>query len=158
MYPLPYLLGLNKFRDGAWYDPSWDDRIGWALQLLKLTTADKVIDIGSGDGRVVVAMAKIGAQAVGIEKDIQLVEKARAIILQTGLKQRAHIIHGDMWQQSYQDYHKVFIYQFKSVMERMEEKLLAELPSGASVVSNYWRFPHWQVSDQLSDVYLYTKK
>jgi 16S rRNA A1518/A1519 N6-dimethyltransferase RsmA/KsgA/DIM1 with predicted DNA glycosylase/AP lyase activity len=158
MYPYSYLLGLNRFLDGAWYEPSLDDRIGWALKLLEIKSGDLAVDIGSGDGRVVIEMAKQGAIAIGIEKNPVLVETSRQNIYAANLTNRARIIHGFMLQQSYKQYNKVFIYQFKTVIGQLETQLFAELPIGARVVSNYWKFPHWPVSAQLEDVYLYLKK
>lgn len=158
MYPSSYILGLNKFKDGAWYEPSLGDRITWAIQLLEITSNDIAVDIGSGDGRVVIEMAKRGAKVVGIEKDPELVEISRKNILHSGLADQASIIQDNMWRQSYQSYTKVFFYQFKTIMKRMEQKLLSELPLGSKVVSNYWQFPNWQLTNNLHDIYLYTKQ
>lgn len=155
MYPPSYILGLNKFRGGAWYEPSLDDRIDWALQLLDIKPHDLAVDIGSGDGRVVLAMAQQGAVAVGIEKDPVLVKTSRQNLRAANLNHLARIISGPMLAQSYRRYTKVFIYQFKTVMADLEQKLLSELPPGARVVSNYWPFPHWPVSAQIGDVRLY---
>jgi protein-L-isoaspartate O-methyltransferase len=158
MYPTSYILGINKFKDGAWFDPSQEDRIEWALQLLEITENDSAVDIGSGDGRVVIEMARLGAMAVGIEAEIKLVHKAVSIITDYELTDHARILHGDMWEQSYAGYNKVYLYQFKTVMQRLEDKLLAELPLGAKVVSNYWKFPNWKITKKIHDVYLYIKE
>lgn len=158
MYPLSYLLGLNRFKNGAWYDPSGDDQIIRMLELLKIEPNDHAVDIGSGDGRVVIAMAKLGAQVVGIEANPQLVTQSTNKIIQQGLSDRARIIQSDIWQQSYHKYNKVVVYQFKTIMERLEKKLLDQLPTGAKVVSNYWRFPHWEESNHIQEIYLYINK
>jgi precorrin-6B methylase 2 len=157
MYPASYILGLNRFKNGAWFDPSLDDRIEWGLKLLDLRPGDTAVDIGSGDGRVVVKMAEAGAKAVGIEKEAHLVTESIQNAANHGLKNQVRFVLGDLWQQSYADYNKVYIYQFKTVMRRLEQKLMAELPVGTRVVSNYWKFPHWKISAQLGDVYLYVK-
>lgn len=156
MYPLSYLFFFNRFKDGAWFEPSWDDRIKWMIQLLEIKSTDKIIDIGSGDGRVVEAIARAGAEAYGIEKDTKLVKKSRNRIEQAGLNQRAHIIEGDMWHYNYHLFNKATIYQLSTVMERMETKLQTELTPPSIVVSNYWRFPTWPCTKQIVDVYQYT--
>lgn len=158
MYPLSYLFGLNKFKSGAWYEASKDNRIAWMLKLLDISPSDKCVDLGSGDGRIVLTMAMLGAYATGIEIDPHLVKQSKQAIAHAGLSKKAKIYQIDMWQHSCRDYTKVILYQFKSVMPQMEQKLLAELPPGARVASNYWKFPQWKISDHIEDVYLYIKE
>ncbi len=158
MYPLSFLVGFNRFKEGAWFEPSEDDRLTWMLELLDITPSDTCIDIGSGDGRVVMAMAMLGARSFGIERDLKLVELSRRAIRYADLEKRAQIYRGDMRQHWYKPYSKVCLYQFKTVMSLFEQKLLSELPVGAKVVSNYWKFPYWQIADCKEDVYLYVKK
>lgn len=157
MYPLAYLSGLKTFERGCWYEPSGNDRISSMIRLLSIVPGDTAVDIGSGDGRVVLALAMAGAQALGIEKDSRLVSRSQAAIRQAKLEDRATIIQADMWQQSYHNFNKVVLYQFKTVMDSLEQKLLSELPSGARVVSNFWQFPHWKLSGHEQNVYLYIK-
>lgn len=157
MHPLSYMLGLKSYNNGAWYDPSYPNRVDWMIDLLKIQIGDRSIDIGSGDGRVVIAMAKAGARAVGIEKDNKLVKLSREYINQQHLSESAQIISENMFDHCYRRYNKVALYQLKTVMLKLEKKLLEELPKGALIASNYWKFPNWKITKKINDVYLYKK-
>lgn len=149
------MVGLSAFKDGAWYEPSNDQKVALMLDLLDLKPGDCAVDLGSGDGKIVIEMAKRGVLAVGIEKDFRLVEESRESIKKEHLEHVAQIIHGSFWDINLSNFSKVYLYQFKTVMQRLEEKLGLELPSQALVVSNYWKFPTWKPEKKIEDVYLY---
>ena len=128
------------------------------LQLLAIAPGDKAVDIGSGDGRVVISMAKMGAEVVGVEKNSHLTKVSTQNISKEKLTEKAKIVYQDMFLHDYRPYNKVVIYQFKTVMSRLEQKLHDELPAGARIVSNYWQFPNWKAYKKVDDIFLYVKK
>lgn len=157
MYPLSYVLGLRHFRDGAWFEATPEEKVEQMISLLDIKPGQHAIDLGSGDGRIVIAMAKKGAYAVGIEKDEKLVMEANHHIKMEGLSKKAIIIHANFWKMDLSQFEKVSVYQIKTIMKRLEKKLQKELPSHAHVVSNYWQFPTWKPSKTIGDLLLYIK-
>lgn len=157
MYPLSYLIGWKRFKDGAWFEPSDQPSLEQMIELLELKKSDVVVDLGSGDGTVVLEIAKNGASAYGIERDPKLVAASRESIAAQGLAKKAKIIEASFWDYDLSQFNKVAVYQFKTVMRRLEQKLLSELPKGAMVVSNYWNFPSWKVDKTLGYVRRYIK-
>src|SRR5215472_13263220 len=74
-----------------------DDVVAAMLDLAEVTEADTVYDLGSGDGRVLIAAARDrGARAVGIEIDPDLVARSREAIREAGLEGRVRVHRGDL--------------------------------------------------------------
>src|SRR5882762_11893973 len=72
------------------------------LELGGLKPGEKMFDLGSGDGRIVIMAAqKFGADATGIEFDEALYNQSSDRIKTLGLSDRARIIHGDIFKQDY---------------------------------------------------------
>lgn len=149
------LYNSNDLTDGALYEPSEPSDIGMVIDLLNPQPGEQIVDLGSGDGRIVVAIARYGAFAHGVEKNEFLVDVARKKIRYSGL-QNAFIHHVNFWDLNLSGFQKVFIYQYHTVMERLGKKLQEELKPGSQIVSHHWSFPHWQPVKQLQDIYLYT--
>lgn len=158
MYPVSYMFGLASFTDGAWYEPTPNEKIQQIIACAQIKPGQKAVDLGSGDGRIVIALAQAGAKAVGIEKDRKLVDISRANIRKANLSRQATITHANFWTIGLQEFDIVVMYQFKTIMERLETKLQAELPKHALVISNYWQLPHWIPCKQSGEIYLYQKK
>lgn len=76
---------------------SQDARLKTMLELSSLKPNDKVIDLGAGDGKVVIAFAKAGAIACGIEIDETLADLATYNIIKNKLKNEAFVSKGDFW-------------------------------------------------------------
>ncbi len=148
---------LTDLSDGAWYQPSGDREVEIMTGLLDLGAADMAVDLGAGDGRIVIAMAKKGAHAVGLEKDGRLAEIARANIYRSGFWDFAEIYNINFWDKDLSAFNKVALFQYHTVMERLERKLMRELSPGSLVVSHHWRFPAWRAEKQVGDIYLYRK-
>ncbi len=151
------LSSYPDLSDGAYFEPTSDNDLSIALDLLALAPTDRVADLGAGDGQVVVSMAQFGAIVCGFEKDEELVKLAQANINEADLCLNAYIKHANFWEQSLTPFNKIYIFQYYTIMDRLEEKLLAELLPGSQVVSNHWVFPSWPHKKQVGDIYLYAK-
>jgi len=78
------------------WEPSPDEAVRRMLKLTRLQPGEVHFDLGSGDGRVVVAAAALGAQSTGYEIDRELIESSRARIAEAGLADRARILNQDL--------------------------------------------------------------
>ncbi|MEW5805519.1 MAG: 50S ribosomal protein L11 methyltransferase [Patescibacteria group bacterium] len=135
--------------------PSEKDRVGTMVELARIKPGEKAVDLGSGDGRIVIALAQTGAEAHGYEINPLLVWWSRYRIKRAGLTDKAFIHQKDFWQEDLSQYQLVVIYGISFIMSRLEKKLTKELKSGARVVINDAVFPNLKYSQKQDKVYLY---
>ena len=115
------------------------------LQLAAVTPGDVVYDLGSGDGRLVIAAAKrYGARGVGIDIDPSLVADATHNADTAGVAERVTFRKADLFQSDLGPATVVTLYLSPSLNLRLRPKLLRELRPGARVVSNNFDMDDWQ--------------
>ncbi|XP_053186623.1 ATP synthase subunit C lysine N-methyltransferase-like [Scomber japonicus] len=102
-----------------------------------------VVDIGSGDGRIVIAAAKHGFQACGFELNPWLVCYSRYKAWREGVHHSTSFYISDLWKVSFAQYSNVVIFGVPQMMDQLELKLASELPSSAKVVACRFPFPTW---------------
>ena len=142
---------------------SSDEMVRKMLQLAGLKPGEVLYDLGSGDGKILIAAAKeYGARAVGIEIRKDLVEESRRKIKELRLDDRVTVIHGDVMEVDISDADVITLYLTDSGNEKLKPKLEKNVKPGARIVSNSFRIPGWdpvQVSEAgWYKVYLYVKK
>lgn len=146
---IPVLTG------GAPYVPTKDADIKRMLMLAQITPKDVVVDLGSGDGRLVIAAAQAGAGlALGYEIHPGLVTISKNKIDSLDLN-RAVIHSESMWGADLSRVTVVLMYQVPYAMSRLKQKLQSELPKGARIISNAFEFPDWDHEEELESVRLY---
>ncbi|XP_010586360.1 ATP synthase subunit C lysine N-methyltransferase [Loxodonta africana] len=102
-----------------------------------------LVDIGSGDGRVVIAAAKEGFPAVGYELNPWLVWYSRYRAWREGVRDSARFYISDLWKVTFSQYTNVVIFGVPQMMPQLEKKLELELKEGARVIACRFPFPHW---------------
>lgn len=159
-------------------------RVQAMIDLAEIRPNEKAADLGSGDGRIVIALAQAGAQAVGYELDPKLVrlseENIQNVILGTSetrtpesiqqLQSKQNtidtaqarrtiplILEKDFWQEDLSVYDIITIYPMPDIMEDLEKKLQNELKKGARVLLNYYTLPSWKFNKTKDHIYLYKK-
>ena len=120
----------------------------------------KLVDVGSGDGRIVLACAKAGYQAHGIELNLWLVLYSRwRAFFSKDLKGKATFAKQDLWKSNFSPYQKVVIFGVEEMMPHLESKLSDELNSEGEVVACRFPFPNWvpyrTVGEGIDCVWLY---
>jgi predicted RNA methylase len=115
------------------------------LQLGGLKAGEKVYDLGSGDGRIVIMAAqKFHADAVGIEIDPDLCRQSLARIVKLGLEKSARIVRGDLLAQNYSSADLVTVYLLPdSINGKVQPLLDRQLKKGARVVAHDFEFREW---------------
>ena len=122
---------------------SYDDADAM-LKLARVTAADVVFDLGSGDGRIVnMAAKRYGARGVGIELQPDLVEKSRLAARDSGISNRVTFITGDLFKADISRATVVMLYLWPSVNKALETKLKQELRPGTRIVSHSFDFGDW---------------
>ena len=127
------------------YYPTPETIVMKMLQLGGLKAGEKVYDLGSGDGRIVIMAAqKFHADAHGVELDKDLCKQSTAKILKLGLEKSAHIINGDLLTQNYGSADLVTVYLLPdSINNKVQPLLDKQLKPGARVVAHDFEFRNW---------------
>ncbi|XP_075068860.1 ATP synthase subunit C lysine N-methyltransferase isoform X2 [Mixophyes fleayi] len=102
-----------------------------------------VVDIGSGDGRIVIAAAKKGFRAVGYELNPWLVWYSRYRAWREGVHHNAKFHISDLWKVSFSQYTNIVIFGVPQMMSCLEQKLQIELNVTARIIACRFPFPHW---------------
>jgi cyclopropane fatty-acyl-phospholipid synthase-like methyltransferase len=140
---------------GAIYDPSTQEETLIMAELAAVAVGEKAADLGSGDGRVVIALARRGAETHGFEVNPVLVMVSRRNIRRAGLEGKAFIHWRSFWRADLSGFDVITVFQVSFVMGRLETKVQRELAPGARIVSHYWRFPTLTVEAARGDIYRY---
>ncbi|MBU0731827.1 hypothetical protein KKC88_03025 [Patescibacteria group bacterium] len=157
-----FLLAINGilfysiFR-GAPFAPTNPNIVKKMVALVKVRPGDKAVDIGSGDGRLVIALARAGAVVHGYEINPILVWWSRLKIKRAGLQDRAFIHRRSFWNEDFSQYNIITIFGMSHIMKKLSAKLQGELPSDARVVCNTFSLPNWPDYQKLDRIYLYNK-
>ena len=126
------------------YYPTPETIVDKMLQLGGLKAAEKVYDLGSGDGRIVIMAAqKFHADAFGVEIDKELCKRSLDKIRQLHLEKNAHIINGDLLKQNYSSADLVTVYLFPGFIDKVQPLLDRQLKKGARVVAHDFEFKNW---------------
>lgn len=137
---------------GAPYVPTPTAIADRMLTLAKVGPGDYVVDLGSGDGRLVVtSVDKYKAKGgMGIDIDPALVKLARDNATKAGVADRVKFVEGDLFKADIGDATVVTLYLMPGMLGDVEKKLAKELKPGTRVVSHDYPLPSWQPVDVVS--------
>lgn len=126
------------------YYPTPETVVERMLKFGGLKSGEKMFDLGSGDGRVVVMAAQqFKADATGIEIDADLHKQSTDRIKSLGLEKRARIIHGDILKQDFSTADMLTVYLLPSSNDKIRPMLEKQLKKGTRVVSHDFMFQDW---------------
>jgi len=143
---------------GAGYDPTPIHRVYKMLELAEVDRDDVIYDLGSGDGRIVVAAARrYCASAVGIEIDPFRYIFAFIYTLLSGVRNRVTLKYGSMYAHDISAATVVTLFLYQPTNNRLKHKLVEELAAGSRVVTYMWTFDGWQHTKCIPEhqIYLY---
>jgi SAM-dependent methyltransferase len=112
------------------------------LDLAKVTPDDYVIDLGSGDGRNVIAAARRGARALGVEYNPDLVELSKRAAVQHGVADKAMFVQGDMYEADISRATVLALFLLPENLRKLTAKFL-NLRPGTRIVANYFGIDGW---------------
>ncbi len=128
-------------KDVIWM-PTPEPLVERMLTMAQVTQRDIVYDLGSGDGRLVIAAAKRGAQAYGVEFNPDLVAFSENRARAQGMAQKAHFVQGDIFATDYSKATVVTLYLLSTLNMRLRPHLLKMRP-GTRVVSHAFTMEDW---------------
>lgn len=145
---LTSLLSLAQTKETeklAPYYPTPETVVDKMLQLGGLKPGEHMFDLGSGDGRIVIAAAKkFKADATGVEFDDALFKQSMEKIKSLGLASTARIIHGDLLKQDYSSADLLTVYLLPMSNDKVTPILERQLKKGARVVAHDFEFSAWK--------------
>jgi hypothetical protein len=137
---LIYLI-LRPMLFGAIYFPTMPGSIEVMLKFAEAKPGEMIADLGSGDGRILIAFAKAGVEAHGYEVNPLLVWRSRHAIHRAGLDGKAIVHWKSFWRADLSGYRMVVAYGFPHIMKKLGEKLQRGMLPGTKVISNVFAFP-----------------
>ena len=147
-----FLFPLSR---GAVFVASAPEKVTLMADLSGAGPGERAADLGSGDGRVVIALARRGAEAHGYEVNPVLVLVSRRNIRRAGLGGRAFVHWKSFWRADLSRFDVLTLFQGSFIMRRLERKVRRELRPGARVVSDFWAFPTLSPETRTGTVYRY---
>jgi SAM-dependent methyltransferase len=133
------------------YVPTPPEVVKEMLRLAAIKPGDLLFDLGCGDGRIVIAAAKVyGIRAVGIDIDPVRISESEANAAEAGVTGKVKFIQKDLFESDFSDASVVTMYLLTSVNLRLRPKLLAELRPGTRLVSHRFEMGEWQPDNSVS--------
>ena len=130
---------------GGPYVPTPQRVVEEMLRVAGVSKQDFVIDLGSGDGRIVITAAqKYGARGRGYDIDASLIESSTTAARKLGLEQRVSFREQDVLKADVSEATVVTLYLLPAMMHELRAKLLRELRPGTRIVSHDFDFGDWK--------------
>ena len=129
-------------KDVVWV-PTSPELLEKMLDLVKITPSDFVMDLGSGDGRNIIAAAKRGARGLGVEYNPDMVELSTRLAKEAGVGHLAEFVQGDMYEADVSRATAFVLFLLPVNMNKLEPKFLALKP-GTRIVANTFKFDEWE--------------
>jgi precorrin-6B methylase 2 len=126
--------------------PTSDALVNKMLDMAKVTPRDFVMDLGSGDGRTVIAAAKRGAKAMGIEYNTDMVALSKRNAEKAGVTRSATFVKADLFETDFSQATVITMFLLPEINLKLRPKILALKP-GTRVVSNTFTMGEWQADE-----------
>jgi precorrin-6B methylase 2 len=133
-------------KDVIWV-PTPQELVDKMLDMAKVTPADYVIDLGSGDGRTVISAAKRGAKALGIEYNPDMVELSKRNAAKERVSDRASFIKADLFESDFSQATVITMFLLPGINIQLRPKLL-DLRPGTRIVSNSFTMGEWAADEE----------
>ena len=133
--------------------PTSENVVKLMLDVVNVGPGDYVIDLGSGDGRIVIAAAKRGATGHGIDIDPRRIKEARDNAVREGVDKKVLFIQDDLFKTDFSRASVVTMYLLNSVNLKLRPHLLKNLRPGTRIVSHDFDMDDWKPDKYLKEGY-----
>lgn len=144
--PKPFEPSVGQAGKDVVWVPTADALVAKMLDMAKLTPRDYLIDLGSGDGRTVIAAAKRGATALGIEYNPDMVELSKRNAAAAGVSAKATFMKADIFETDYSKATVLTLFLLPDINLKLRPTILNMKP-GTRVVSNSFHMEEWEADD-----------
>ena len=118
------------------------------LDMARITPQDFVVDLGSGDGRNIIAAAKRGARGRGVEYNPDMVALSQRTATKEGVGDRAIFVEGDMFAADFSDATVLALFLLPDNLNKLRDKFLALKP-GTRIVANTFWIDGWEPDEEV---------
>jgi SAM-dependent methyltransferase len=148
--PAPYEPTVGQAGKDVVWVPTPPELVEKMMDMAEVTSRDVVMDLGSGDGRNIIAAAKRGARATGVEYNPDMVGLSRRLALQAGVADKAQFIEGDMYTADISGATVMALFLLPENLSKLRDKFL-NLRPGSRLVLNTFAIPEWEpdVTEQI---------
>lgn len=126
------------------YVPTPQEVVDRMLDLANIGKDDFHIDLGSGDGRIVVTAAKRGARSMGIDINPTRIAEANENARKAGVADRVTFVQGNLFEQNIGDASVLTMYLLQTVNVQLRPKILGDMKPGSRVVSHAFSMRDWE--------------
>jgi len=132
------------------YVPTPQNVVEAMLKLAEVRPGDYVIDLGSGDGRIVITAARqFGAEGLGIDNDATLVREATELAKKAGVADRTTFIRQDIFDTDISQATVLTLYLLPEYNIALRPRILEQLRPGARVLSHDWDMGDWEPDERI---------
>lgn len=135
-------------KDVVWV-PTPQELVNKMMEVAKVTSADFVIDLGSGDGRTVITAAKIGAKAKGIEYNPDMVALSKENAKKEGVGDNVEFIQADLYETDLSKATVITMFLLPEINLKLRPRLL-DLKPGTRIVSNTFTMGEWEADQEVT--------
>jgi hypothetical protein len=150
---------LSPLIKGAPYVPTKNINIEVLLNYVEqefgLGNFEHAVDLGSGDGRVVIALGRKGLKCDGIEQNRFLCKIARRKVEKNRLENVCTIYNSDFFKTDLSQYDLIILFQTPYIMQRLQNKLVGEVKHGSVVASYCFKLPSRNETAETGGWYIY---
>lgn len=132
-------------KDVVWV-PTPQALVDKMLSMAKVTPQDVVMDLGSGDGRTVISAARLGATAMGVEYNPEMVELSKQNAAAAGVSGKATFVKADLFETDFSKATVITMFLLPQINVKLRPKIL-EMKPGTRVVSNSFTMEDWEADE-----------
>jgi SAM-dependent methyltransferase len=135
---------LSTFADLVPFVTTPDEVVDAMLELAKVDRTDRIIDLGSGDGRIPIRAAVLfGTHGIGVEIDADLIEEAIINAKKEGVSHLVDFVQGDLFEMDFSEATVLTLYLFPDINLKLRPKILQMKP-GTRIVSHRFDMGDWE--------------
>lgn len=144
--PKPFQPTVGQAGKDVVWVPTADTLVAKMLEMAKATPQDYLIDLGSGDGRTVIAAAKRGISAMGIEYNPEMVELSKKNAAEAGVAARATFVTADIFETDFTKATVLTLFLLPDLNVKLRPTIL-DMKPGTRVVSNSFHMGDWEADE-----------
>lgn len=139
---------------GAPFVPTKMEKVKKMIEMSGLKKGQKMIDLGSGDGRIIIEASKTGAECTGVEISPFLYWWSKRKANLKGIK-NVKFLRDTLWNVNLGEFDLITIYFIPHRMRKLHRKIKKEMKPGSRIVSYAFTFPDWKPIRKYDNIYLY---
>lgn len=139
---------------GAPYLPTMKSQVDTALKIANLPPGGKLLELGSGDGRVMLAAAKNGINVTGYELNPILAVVSYFVTWK--YRKQVTVVWGSFWSKKLPEADAIFVFLLPRYMSKLDKKIIQETSKPCKLISYAFQVPGKQADDERNGLYLYS--